>query len=36
MENPIQELSVAENQIRLDFEPYEIKTIKLPRSFGEI
>ena len=38
LENPLQELSVAENQIRLDFEPYEIKTIaiKLPNSFTVI
>ncbi len=38
LENPLQELTVAENQIRLDFEPYEIKTIaiKLPNSFTVI
>jgi alpha-mannosidase len=38
LENPIQELRMAENQIRLEFEPYEVKTIaiKLPNSFGVI
>jgi alpha-mannosidase len=43
LENPIQELCVAmgtsgENQIRLEFAPYEIKTIafKLPNSFAVI
>jgi alpha-mannosidase len=43
LENPIQELRVAmgtskENQIMLEFEPYEVKTIaiKLPNSLGVI